>query len=189
MCLVFGFCSTDWSEESNSKTKTRFCFWVLFRFSVVSWSTFFVYGRCKEWPNIHLIFKITSNSYHRRRLLPPLPNWMGGSCHPRDLEQVKRVSDFRPPISTVCTDYASDIVSFLHEWNGTWWCPRGDILLVEASISITTRGLQWCLIIIVKRLGDIPNIIARGLWSYNLMIYWKGLSHDSTILYLTWHLN
>ena len=60
---------------------------------------------------------------------------------------------------------------------------------MEAYISTTTRGLQWCLAIIVRRSRDIPNIIVQGLWSFNLMIYWKGLSHDSTILYLTWHLN
>ena len=107
----------------------------------------------------------------------------------QDLRQVKRVPDCRPPISTVCTNYASDIVSFLHGWNGTWWCPRHDILRVEASIFITARGLQCYLTIIENRLRDIQNIIAQGLWSYNRMIYWKGLSHDSTILYLTWHLN
>ena len=41
---------------------------------------FWVTSQCSS---IHLTLKITSNSHHRRRLLPLLPNCMGGSCHSR----------------------------------------------------------------------------------------------------------
>ena len=95
-------------------------------------------------------------------------------------------ADCRPSISAVCTNYSSDIVTFLYGWNGTWWCPRSGILRVEASISIITRGLQWCLTIIVRKSRDIPNIIAQGLWSYNLMILERPKSRfDYTLFDLT----
>ena len=53
--------------------------------------------------NIHYILKITSNSHHRRKLLPLLPNCMGGSCHPRSCCRLPVPETLKVLISTRMT--------------------------------------------------------------------------------------
>ena len=94
---------------------------------------FWVTSQCS---NIHLVLKITSNSQYRRRLLQPLPNRKGGSCHLRSCCRLpvpetlkvsisKRISGSRERIDSANIDQVLSNLSFFTVMRVKWMIQWG----------------------------------------------------------------